>query len=105
MLGDGSISIFLWVRCREGMAPGRILLIHGKAEASFAHSKRFAPHDIVVHVAASMLQEQPNLAAAFGVREACFRFAIKPRGVRMPKPFNFNGSPCAERRNIAGRVL
>src|SRR5207302_11145668 len=38
------------------MAPRRILLVHGKAEASFAHSKRFAHHDIAVHVGASMFE-------------------------------------------------
>jgi hypothetical protein len=26
-----------------------------------------------------VLKEQPNLAAAFGVREACFRFSMQPR--------------------------
>src|SRR3954464_11166217 len=35
------------------MAPRRILLVHGKAEASFAHSKRFAQYDSAVHVGAS----------------------------------------------------
>src|SRR3954463_12364227 len=35
------------------MAPRRILLVHGKAEASFAHSKRFAQYDIAVYVGAS----------------------------------------------------
>src|SRR5438270_11662046 len=35
------------------MAPQGILLVHGKAEASFAHSKRFAQYDIAVHVGAS----------------------------------------------------
>src|SRR4051812_10854271 len=35
------------------MAPRRILLVHGKAEASFAHSKRFAQYDGAVHVGAS----------------------------------------------------
>src|SRR3954463_13591304 len=35
------------------MAPRRILLVHGKAEASFAHSKRFAQSDGAVHVGAS----------------------------------------------------
>src|SRR6058998_1930660 len=35
------------------MAPRRILLVHGKAEASFAHSKRFAQYDIAVHVGPS----------------------------------------------------
>src|SRR3954467_8018494 len=39
--------------CREGMAPRRILLVHGKAEASFAHSKRFAQYDGAVPVGAS----------------------------------------------------
>src|SRR5207302_659722 len=37
----------------RGMAPRRILLVHGKAEASFAHSKRFAQYDIAIHVGAS----------------------------------------------------
>src|SRR3954463_14483040 len=49
----GSISLFVEVRCREGMAPRRILLGHGKAEASFAHSKRFAQYDGAVPVGAS----------------------------------------------------
>src|SRR4051812_46212417 len=35
------------------MAPRRILLVHGKAEASFAHSKRFAQYDSAVHAGAS----------------------------------------------------
>src|SRR5437660_12254068 len=35
------------------MTPRRILLVHGKAEASFAHSKRFAQYDMAVHVGAS----------------------------------------------------
>src|SRR3954454_19764194 len=38
---------------REGMAPRRILLVRGKAEASFAHSKRFAQYDGAVPVGAS----------------------------------------------------
>src|SRR4051812_20541652 len=38
------------------MAPRRILLVHGKAEASFAHSKRFAQYDLAVHVGASRCQ-------------------------------------------------
>src|SRR5947209_12777262 len=58
------------------MVPRRILLVHGKAEASFAHSKRFAQYEIAVHVGASACERLPNLAAAFGVREACFRFGL-----------------------------
>src|SRR3954453_11136066 len=49
----GSISLFVEVRCREGMASRRILLVHGKAEASFAQSKSFAQYDRAVHVGAS----------------------------------------------------
>src|SRR3954471_19079920 len=40
-------------RHAAGLAPRRILLVHGKAEASFAHSKSFAQYDSAVHVGAS----------------------------------------------------
>src|SRR3954466_10742871 len=38
------------------MAHRTVLVVSRKAEASFAHSKRFAHHDIAVHAAASMFE-------------------------------------------------
>src|SRR5947208_756131 len=62
--------------------PRRILLVHGKAEASFAHSKRFAQYEGAVHVGALRCEGVLNLAASFGVREACFRFGLSHASMR-----------------------
>src|SRR5207302_816355 len=52
----GGISLLVDLNRGERMARRTVLLVRRQAEASFAHSKRFAHHDLAVHVEASMVE-------------------------------------------------
>src|SRR3954465_13945407 len=66
----GEHLTFCLGECREGMAPRRILLVHGKAEASFAHSKSFAQYDGAVPVGASRCEGATDPRGSPGRRES-----------------------------------
>src|SRR5437899_2769978 len=86
-----------------------VLVVSSQSGSKLRALQTLRSHDdVAVQVGASMFEGATNLAAAFGVREACFRFGVSHAGMlfgigRTGKLFCFRFN--ANERQWTGRRL